>query len=239
MTDDSLEIVYALRQIRRFALDEEPGLLSATTRDLIANALEVPNPSEQQRSVFVLSACADGASDYLWDKYAGPTGVAIEIATTPRVLLRRALAEPEPLTGWYPVAYTDDHQRTLVRDLADTLERNINYGERYPTHPVWSRYVGLSGRDVASLISPLVSTMKHPDFLSEREYRYVDRPGIGDAIETNAATGRDFTRIKPTDRGLPILKVALGRDCGERHYAEMRSLLRRKDQSASIARQTR
>lgn len=208
--NDPQEIIHAIAQVRRFALDEFPEHLSPSLRELIDEALTLPAPKVQQRQVFLVSACADAASEYLWREYAGPDGVAIKLATSSRVIAERKFVEPAPLTGWYPVAYTDDAQRSLVQKSADNLEFSMGLARKFPEHPIWSRFNHLSAAAMAAYLSPLVATFKEPKFEPEHEYRYVDRVGVGDIASINERTGRSYTRVKPTQGNLPIKDLAFG-----------------------------
>lgn len=229
---DKTEITYALEQIRRFALDEVPDHLGPRAKTFIAAALEIDDPLAQQRNVFLVSASLNGDSDYLWRKYARAGGVAIEISIDERYLTERTFPknEPEPMTGWYPVAYTDDHQGRLIESWADALAFGIACGDKYPEHFVWSRYVDLSPQDVSAYFSALVSTLKEPGWLSEEEYRYVDRLGVDGGVEVRG-TGEDFreyTRLKPPVGQLQVRSVEFASDCTPEHEAEIRAVLEEK-----------
>lgn len=238
--DDKQEIVHALKQIRRFALEEVPDHLSTRAKDLIAAALDIDDPVAQQREVFVVSASLNGNSEHLWHEYAGAGGVAIEISIKERHLTERNFPDDTavPMTGWFPVYYTDEHQGRLVESDADQIERWLKLGDMYPDHDIWSRFADLSSHQVAAYLSARVTTFKELSFEAEEEYRYVDRLGEDGECESRGSGDdcRDYTVLRPPldpktrqPGPIPVRSVMLASDCTPEHEAQIRAALKEND----------
>lgn len=213
MVVDSQEITYGLERIRYYALEECPNYVDTKVRELLEQALTTISPTQRQSDAYIFAATQNPDSAQHWKQF-GARGIGLEIVTEPRVLTVRSDRWLSDLTGWYPVAYTESDQRTLVHALVGALAQNIGWSIEHPGHPIWSKFSDLSHDQIRGALSPLSHAFKRLSLSGESEYRYLDclETGSEPCERYDGTRLRHFTRVRPPTGRLPIVQVQFSRD---------------------------